>query len=48
NGMKIASPKYIPDELRNGDCLKFEVLLKQLNCLNLDTENFEIKGFNGY
>ncbi|PLV35473.1 hypothetical protein BSP2_36700 [Bacillus subtilis subsp. subtilis] len=48
NGMKIANPKYIPDELRNGDCLKFEVLLKQLNSLNLDTENFEIKGFNGY
>lgn len=48
NGMKIANPKYIPDELRNGNCLKFEVLLKQLNSLNLDTENFEIKGFNGY
>ncbi|MCY8201528.1 hypothetical protein [Bacillus subtilis] len=48
NGMKIANPEDIPEELRNGDCLKFELLLKQLNSLNLDTENFEIKEFNGY
>lgn len=44
--MKIAHPEYIPDEVKNGDCLKFEVLLKQLKNLNLDIDNFEIDGFN--
>lgn len=43
SGMKIAHPENIP---KNGGCLKFEVLLKQLKNLNLDIENFEINGFN--
>lgn len=43
--MVIAHPEDIPEELKNGNCLKFEVLLKQLKKLNLDIENFEISGF---
>lgn len=46
SGMKIAHPENILEELKNGGCLKFEVLLKQLKNLNLDIENFEINGFN--
>ncbi|TYS25731.1 hypothetical protein FZC71_04095 [Bacillus subtilis] len=46
SGMKIAHPEDIPEEYKNGDCLKFEVLLKQLKNLNLDIENFEIDGFH--
>ncbi|MFP4957785.1 hypothetical protein ACI43K_07425 [Bacillus subtilis] len=45
SGMVIAHPEDIPEELKNGNCLKFEVLLKQLKKLNLDIENFEISGF---
>ncbi len=45
-GMKIAHPEDIPEELKNGECLKFEVLLKQLKSLNLDIENLDIDGFN--
>lgn len=44
--MKIAHPEDIPEQLKNGGCLTFEVLLKQLKNLNLDIENFEINGFN--
>ncbi|MFT0801069.1 hypothetical protein VSK91_06395 [Bacillus swezeyi] len=46
DGMKIAHPEGIPEELKNGECLKFEVLLKQLKSLNIDIENFDIEGFN--
>ncbi|MCY7886004.1 hypothetical protein MOA93_12970 [Bacillus spizizenii] len=46
SGMKIAHPEDIPEQLKNGGCLTFEVLLKQLKNLNLDIENFEINGFN--
>lgn len=47
-GMKITQPEAIPEEFKNGDFLKFEVLVKQLKSINLNTENFEIKGFNEY
>ncbi|NPC90764.1 hypothetical protein HOO54_05035 [Bacillus sp. WMMC1349] len=46
DGMKIPTPEDIPEELRNGDSLKPEVLLKQLKSLNLDLNNFDIDGFN--
>ncbi|MEC1615631.1 hypothetical protein [Bacillus mojavensis] len=45
-GIKIFHPQDIPTEFKNGDCLKAEVLLKQLKSLNLDIDNFEIDGFN--
>ncbi|NPC90765.1 hypothetical protein HOO54_05030 [Bacillus sp. WMMC1349] len=45
-GMKIQTPENIPEELRNGDSLKPEVLLKQLKSLNLNLNNFDIDGFN--
>ncbi|MDO7346588.1 hypothetical protein Q5O02_10695 [Bacillus stercoris] len=46
SGMEIAHPEDIPEELKNGGCLKFDVLLEQLKNLNLDIENFEVTGFN--
>lgn len=30
SGMEIAHPEDIPEELKNGGCLKFDVLLEQL------------------
>ncbi|MBY8914018.1 hypothetical protein KY305_14850 [Bacillus sp. YC2] len=41
-GMKIAHPEDIPEEF---DCLKLDVLLKQLKDLHLDLNNFDIDGF---
>ncbi|NPC91795.1 hypothetical protein HOO54_05985 [Bacillus sp. WMMC1349] len=46
SGMKIPLHENFPKEYRNGDCLKFEVLLRQLKSLKLDLDNFEINGFN--
>jgi len=47
-GMKIFEPKAIPENKRNNEFLKFDVLIKQLQDLNLDLSNFEIDGFEDF
>lgn len=44
-GMRTFSPEAIPEEKRNNDNLKFDILIKQLNDLKLDLSNFDITGF---
>lgn len=46
--MKIFEPKAIPENKRNNEFLKFDVLIKQLQDLNLDLSNFEIDGFEDF
>ena len=44
-GMRIFSPEAIPENTRNKDNLKFDILIKQLKDLKLDLSNFDITGF---
>lgn len=47
-GIKIFDPEAIPENKRNKDFLKFDVLVKQLKDLKLDLSNFGIKGFENF
>jgi len=44
-GMKIFNPDTIPENKRNKDILKFDILIKQLKGLKLDLSNLDIAGF---
>lgn len=47
-GIKIFDPAAIPENKRNNEFLKFDVLVKQLKDLKLDISNFDIKGFEDF
>jgi len=47
-GIKIFAPESIPENKRNNEFLKFDVLVKQLKDLKLDLSNFAIKGFEDF
>lgn len=47
-GIKIFNPESIPENKRNEDFLKFDILVKQLKDLNLNLSNFAIKGFEDF
>jgi len=47
-GVKIFKPESIPENKRNEEFLKFDILINQLKDLKLNLSNFAIKGFEDF
>lgn len=47
-GIRLFDSKSIPENKKNKDSLKFDVLVDQLKALKLDVSNFDIKGFEKF